>query len=222
MQWLKMIGRAVLTPAAFSYYSVHFRSSLKGAAVDRYGVPIPWYTYSSIWFLQQKKFSGKTVLEFGAGQSTSWWAQRADKVVAFERNQGWYERLKSVLPKNVELYFDPKGDMSGFEEVLRDRRFDVIVIDGQKREKCAEVAPDLLAPAGAILIDNSEGYGSGGRKSIVDPFRELGFSRVDFYGHAPAVLRPHCTSLLFREKCFLLDSEESPAVLSLAIFKRTE
>lgn len=211
MEWLKRIGRAVLTPASFGFQTGHFRSSLQGAAVDRHGEPIPWYTYPAIWFLQQKNFSGKTALEFGAGQSTSWWAQRADKVVAFERNQRWYEHLKSVLEKNVELYYDPKGDMTGFENVLRGRRFDVIVIDGQKRERAAEAAPELLAPGGALLIDNSEGYGSQGRKSIVEPFHELGFSRVDFYGYAPGVLRTHCTSLLFRQTCFLLHSAESPA-----------
>ena len=212
MEWLKRIGRAVLTPLWFSYRTGHFRSSLLGVAVERHGEPITWYTYSAVWFLQQKNFSGKATLEFGAGQSTKWWAQRADKVVAFERNQRWYQHLKSVLPENVELYFDLKGDMSGFENVMRGRRFDVIVIDGQWREGCAEAVPGLLAPAGALIIDDSEGYGSQDRKSIVDPFRDLGFSRVDFYGFAPAVLRPRCTSLLFHQTCFLLDSAESPAV----------
>lgn len=207
MDWLKRIGRAVLTPIAFSYRTGHFRSSLRGEAVDSHGEPIPWYTYPAIWFLQQKNFTGKTVLEFGAGQSTLWWAQRAAKVVAFEGNQLWYERLKSVLPADVEMYYDPAGGMSGFEEVLRDRHFDLIVIDGQNRENCAKAAPALLASGGAIVIDNSDGGGD----SLFEPFRDIGFSRVDFYGFFPVILRPGCTSLFFRDRCFLLESSEPPA-----------
>jgi hypothetical protein len=137
----------VLTPIAFSYQTGHFRSSLRGEAVESHGEPIPWYTYPATWFLQQKNFTGKTVLEFGGGQSTLWWARRAAKVVVFEGDQLWCERLKSSLPSDVEVYYDPAGAMSGFEDVLRDRHFDVIVIDPRTGSTAPGLRPHCLHPA---------------------------------------------------------------------------
>jgi hypothetical protein len=57
------------------------------------------------------------------------------------------------------------------------------------------------------VIDNSDGAGS----SVLDPLHHIGFSRVDFYGYFPVILRPGCTSLFFRDSCFLLESSEPPA-----------
>src|SRR6267142_4789790 len=95
---IRRLATAFLTPWEWSYHTGHFRSALKGVAVDNAGKPLIWYTYPAIEFLQHKDFRGKRILEFGAGQSTLWWAARASEVISFEDNQSWYERLRSQMP----------------------------------------------------------------------------------------------------------------------------
>src|SRR5947207_2919580 len=91
---IRALATAVLTPLWFSYKTGHCRSSFKMAAVNRRGEPLPWYTYPCIHFLEFRDFRDKTVLEFGAGQSTLWWSQRAAQVVAFEGDPAWHDELK--------------------------------------------------------------------------------------------------------------------------------
>ena len=88
---IRSLATAILTPVHFSVRTGHFRSSLRRRAADSEGNSIPWYTYPMIDFLKHKEYTGRAVLEFGAGQSTHWWAQRAAQVISFEANQVWYE-----------------------------------------------------------------------------------------------------------------------------------
>src|ERR1700730_8324305 len=81
---IRAISTALITPFVFSRSSGHFKSSLKEKAVDRHGHPLPWYTYSCIELLRHRDFAGRRILEFGSGQSTLWWASRADRVVSIE------------------------------------------------------------------------------------------------------------------------------------------
>lgn len=208
--FVRRIGTALLTPIAFSSRTGHFRSSLALVPVDRHGKLIPWYTYPMIEFLSDQDFSKKRILEWGAGASTSWWAARAASVLAFESNAVWYKRVSAKLPINVRLLLvsETLGNLP--REILTGT-FDVIVIDGLNRRLCAEASLNLLAPGGAILFDNSEGFwGRSGTYPVIDLLRNQGFQRVDFYGHAPGVIKPHCTSLFFKEGCFLLKGDHPP------------
>jgi hypothetical protein len=216
-EWAWSPGRKVLTasltPIRFSLHTGHFRSSLRSAAVDRHGKPLPWYTYPAIDFLDTKDFSNKTVLEFGSGHSTFWWAKRARKVVSFESDPKWYGHVRSAAPDNAEVFLIP-DDLRGLESCLEGRAFEVIIVDGLDRLKAAAQAVDLLGAEGGIILDNSDGSWGGrtaGQFPILELFRSLGFSRVDFYGHAPGVVLPHCTSLFFKQRCFMLRGDENVA-----------
>jgi len=210
--WIRRFGTALLTPFLFSAQTGHFKSSLLGKAVSRTGTPLPWYTYPAVDFLDGKDLSGKRVLEFGAGQSTLWWAGKAAQVVSFEHDPEWVARLISHLPPSVQLHRVP-WHLEGIERLLPSEPFDVVVIDGLNRLKCAHLSLRLVAPGGAILLDNSEGSWGGEKDEtypILDLFRERGFQRVDFFGYTPGVIRPHCTSLFCKAGCFLLAGQEPP------------
>lgn len=210
---LRAVGTGALTPLAFSYQSGHFRSSLKSKAVDRAGKPLPWYTYPAIDFLSQKEMNGRSVLEFGSGQSTLWWATRAQTVVSFESDEEWFNYVRKQVPDNVTLILtdDDAADVPG---KLEGSGFDVIVVDGLDRLSVAKMSTSFLRKGGAVILDNSEGYwGQDGEYPIIDFFRANGYSRVDFYGYAPGVILPSCTSLFFKDNCFLLSSAENPARL---------
>lgn len=204
---IRATGTAVLTPLRFSWVTGHFSSTLAGSlARSRSGEPIPWYTYPAIDFLSQRDFTGRSVLEFGGGQSTMWWARRAKHVLTIEEDEGWYRTLHSRVPENVTLYHIPvdaaSRSIAQIREVLDsnpERRFDVIVVDGHLRRELADLAFDYVATGGAILLDDAEGYG------YYEQIKDRECQRVDFFGFSPGVSMRRSTSLIFTNSCFLLD-----------------
>lgn len=207
---VRRIFTGFLTPVSFSYETGHFRSSLLSKAVDKYGKPLPWYTYPAIDFLASKDFANCSILEFGAGQSTMWWAERAHSVLSFESDFEWYRRLTSRIPQNVKIYH-VRDDLNELDTYLSNQLFDIIIVDGLDRLKASKKARQLLRGSGGIIFDNSEGYwGPEGTYPVMDFFRSEGFSRIDFYGYAPGVVLPHVTSLFFKDSCFLIEGRESP------------
>lgn len=207
---LRAVGTATVTPLLFSCRTGHLRSSLLNRAVDCRGEPIPWYTYPAIDFLASKSFERRSVLEWGAGQSTIWWAQRAAHVVALEEDPVWYERIRSVAPANAAIYLvDDRLDR--YRDSLPMHSFDIIVIDGFDRFECARLSLGLLKDEGALVLDDSQGFwGVDGTYPIIDLLYEEGFQRVDFYGYAPGVHQAHCTSVFFQDRCFLFRGDQPP------------
>ena len=207
---IRSVGTATLTPLYFSARSGHFKSSFKQAAVTSRGEPLPWYTFPCIDFLRQRKFEGRSVLEFGGGQSSIWWAKQAKRVLTFEGDQAWHDRIRGQMPTNVDLQFvqgdSPESRVARIQQVLAKdpaERFDVIIIDGLDRRWLVPIACERLAPGGIIICDNSEGYG------FHEAFLGRGIDRVDFYGHAPGVILPHCTSVFFKGSAFVFGNDEA-------------
>ncbi len=212
---VRRAGTAILTPLLFSRRTGHWRSSFSMKAVSRQGDPLPWYTYPCIDFLKYRDYADKTVLEFGAGQSTLWWGRRAQRVLALEGDPAWLEHLKMHAPATVDLQLVPVHEslacVAAVHEVLAKRpeeRFDVIVIDGFWRYQMIEIAARLVRENGVIVCDNAEGYG------FFEGFKDRGFSRVDFFGHAPGVVLPHCTSLYFKGHSFVFQATHPIPVIA--------
>ncbi len=202
----RRVGTAFLTPFLFGWNTGHFLSSLLGRSVTKDGAALPWYNYPCIHFLQQRSFSDKTILEFGGGQSTTWWAQRALRVVTFESDQKWMEKIRSQNLDNVQLHLvsgdDPEECISDVTAVLNaapNQRFDIIIIDGLFRRELIDIAIQFLETNGALICDNSEGYG------FHEELKDKSFQRLDFFGQVPGVTLPHTTSIFFDSRCFLFD-----------------
>jgi hypothetical protein len=200
---LRRVGTAVITPLRFSIDTGHFKSSIARRALDSKGNPLPWYTYPAIEFLSTVDFTDYTILEFGGGQSTLWWAGRADYVFSVENDTTWFNYINPKVSKlrNVEFYLC--SDLLEYAIKPLGKQFDLIIIDGGDRYLCAQTSLKVIKSEGAIVLDNSEGFWGGdhnGTYPIVELFQRSGFMRVDFYGYAPGVIRPHCTSIFFREQ----------------------
>jgi hypothetical protein len=203
---MRSIGTGVVTPIRFSLTSGHWKSSLAMSACTATGTPIPWYTYPAIDFLTQRSFEGKNVLEFGGGQSTLWWSARAQSVLTIEEDSDWYERLRSRVARNVGIHHIPVdhatrsvASVKALLDAQPIRAFDVIVVDGHLRQEVTALAFDYLEPDGAMILDNSEGYG------FYEAIKDRNCRRVDFFGFAPGVSLRHCTSIVFLKDCFLLN-----------------
>ncbi len=200
------MGTSVVTPIYFSLHSGHFLSSLRNRAMSRSGQPIPWYSYSAVDFLGHRNYEGRAILEFGAGQSTLFWAKRCGKMLALEGDPGWFKELSAKIPSHVTLKLVSLENRSRcvkeVQEKLREYggKFDLVIIDGLYREEMAKLSIHCVNKGGAIVVDDTEGYG------FFETLRDSGFQRIDFFGHAPGVLLPHCTSIYFKEGCFLFDA----------------
>lgn len=204
---IRSVATAFLTPIMFSYRTGHFLSSIRMIAVSKNGHALPWYTYPSIDFLKFRSFEDKTVLEFGGGQSTLWWAKRAQRVISLEGDEDWYNKIKKRAPGNVELHYvsmeSRNNNVVQVSQILSSysqKKYDVIIIDGLYRNDMIDISCAMLAKNGIIICDNAEGYG------FYDAFKSRGLSRVDFYGNAPGVVLPHCTSIFFMSNSFVFDA----------------
>lgn len=205
VDFVRSFMTALLTPILFSVRTGHFRSSWKRLAVSRTGAPLPWYSYPAIHFLSTRSYEDRTVLEFGGGQSTLWWAKRARHVVTVEGDREWCEWLRRRVPPNVDLLLvsmeDPEACVRDVTRVLADYPpFDLVIVDGLYRLELSEVARRLITDDGAVICDDSQGY------HLYESFLDSGMNRVDFFGNAPGVVLPRSTSVFFNERCFLLSS----------------
>jgi len=212
----RSIATAFIGPILAAHRTGYFRSALKMAAVSKNGQPLPWYTYSAIDFLKYRNYEEKTVLEFGGGQSTLWWASQARHVISLEGDRQWYEKIKSQVPSNVDLRFvSMENKEKNVAEVTRElegrkiSKYDIIIIDGLYRREMIPIAVDHLADDGIIICDNAEGYG------FWEGFKESSLWRVDFFGNAPGVVLPHATSIFFRpSSCFIFNVKHPIPVIA--------
>jgi len=118
------------------------------------------------------------ILEWGSGYSTKYFSDLLDigsvkfKWDSLEIDVRWYvEVLKLDLSPNVKVHlFDEEIMRVDDRRALRrfqmneyvkfpsrlGKRFDIIFIDGSKRNRCLEEAIDLLKPNGVVLLHDAQ------------------------------------------------------------------
>lgn len=149
-------GQLVSARSAF----LHAPRSLVGAAV-RVGLgkrpQLPWISYDAITTLDEFLTRDKSVLEFGSGMSTVWYARRAGSVVSIEDYRPWFDQVDRLLRTqgltNVDYRFAPTQEDY---VAAPSRGFDLIMVDGSIRDRCTEAAIHLLKPGGIFYLDNSD------------------------------------------------------------------
>ena len=210
---IKRVGTALLTPLNFSINTGHFRSSIARKAYDSNGNPTPWYTFPAIDFLSTIDFTDQSVLEFGGGQSTIWWSRRALYVLSIDNDAQWFNLISPQIKEHTNVDFLLCEDLVEYANKPRGKQFDLIVIDGGDRYLCARTALEYLKERGAIVLDDSEGTWGGdddGTHPIIELFKNAGFMRIDFYGYAPGVIKPHCTSIFFKDRARIFENMNPP------------
>lgn len=159
-----------------------YESFQRGVAVDREGLPLPWFPYSAIDFLSERARPEMTVFEYGCGSGTFWWSARVKRVVSVEHHREWYDQLVPLVPKSCELiHVELDGSEQYAATPLRmNEQFDVVVIDGRDRVRCSYNAIKALKPNGVIVWDNMdrEKYREGREFLIKNGFRTIPFSGI--------------------------------------------
>jgi predicted O-methyltransferase YrrM len=129
---------------------------------------MPWLTDGAIreltQFIEARRATEDrvSVLEFGSGGSTIWFAERTHRVVSFEDNKQWFREVRSRLRKknisHVDLRLAPLPYFSGIG-ALDDGSFDIVLVDGRDRVECVRQSRSKLAPGGLFVVDNMERAG---------------------------------------------------------------
>jgi len=89
-------GVRYLSPKGW-HKSVESRQS-----VDLQG-PVPWITYPAQNLLKRVVQTDYRIFEYGSGNSSLWWAQRAAQVVSVEHNPDWARHVRSRAPSNLTV-----------------------------------------------------------------------------------------------------------------------
>ena len=166
------------------------------SALDANGDPMPWYTYPALEYLKQFDFRDKTVFEYGAGNSSLFWAARASRVTSVEHQRSWYETVRERAFPNQEIILGESQDEYVHSIKRLGHTFDVIVIDGLHRLECARACGEFLGTGGLIVLDNSDWF-----PECAAELQKLDLIQVDFSGFG-AVNQHTWTTTLFLTRDF--------------------
>ncbi len=175
------------------------RSIDEKVCLDRDGNPIPWYTYPAIEYLSQFDYTDKKIFEFGCGYSSLFWAKRAGKVISIEDNLNWFDKWqKEFSEPNLDIKWRDEGEI--YEQAIfeENEKYDVIIIDGKRRNFCAETAVKALNDGGMIILDDSDRVNTSAEYvKTIDILKSADLLQVDFYGFCPMNNYTKTTSVFF-------------------------
>jgi len=114
---------------------------------------IPMYTYPCYEYLNSIDWKNANVFEYGCGYSTIWWTQKNVNYNGVEDDEKWFNNIKSKQP-NIKLKKKLKEYVNSIYSL--NKKFDVIVIDGQGRFDCVKPALECVKDDGLIILDNSD------------------------------------------------------------------
>lgn len=182
--------------AIYFYIFIFLRGHIKKKgmlSVDVKSHYIPWLTYPFIDYIENLDLSNCNVFEYGAGSSTFWWAGKVNQVTSVEMELNWFEFLKNKLPHNSILSLCTNG--AEYPLTINEQKecFDIIIVDGAERYRCAKAAMSKLSVRGLIILDNSDWYPN---SALL--LRDNNFVQLDFYGFSPNNSFPTTTSLFFK------------------------
>lgn len=166
---------------------------------DENGNVNPWWGKTVIDLVVKKLNKDMRVFEWGMGNSTLFWSQYVGDVVSIESDLEWYKKMQGIIPRNVRAQYCELEYGGEYCQKIIDEQgeFDIILIDGRDRVRCAINSSRKLKENGIIIWDNTD------RDEYRDGYaylKELGFKKLELssviYG-APGV--EDYTSIFYRE-----------------------
>lgn len=142
-------------------------------ARDRLRGRQPWITREALDLLDQLLRPEDRGLEYGAGGTTAWFAERLAHLVSVEGFDQWHAPLREDLDRrgvhNVDLHLVSAPELGyetpehqaayvGVAPELEPGSLGLVFVDGEYRDHCAMRALDLLAPGGLLVLDNADIY----------------------------------------------------------------
>jgi len=121
------------------------------------GLDEPWLTRGAITFLEGYLRPWMSVLEFGAGSSTEWFARRVKSVLSIESDSAWAESVQNDVPQATVRVVPPTAEAYAALRIDLPT-FDFALVDGclESRELSLRLSLEYVKPGGAIMVDNTE------------------------------------------------------------------
>lgn len=183
----------------------YFNSLKYKLPIDKNKKPIPWYTYPAIEYLHKFDLKNKAVFEYGTGNSSLFFADKAKEVFCVENDEGWFEKINKDKPKNLNILFKKNKDDYLFSIDNLNKKFDIIVIDASYRFECCFHIKNNLKEGGIVILDNSDWHND----CIGYLKKELNLIQVDFSGLGPINGYTWVTSIFFsRDFDFLIENDK--------------
>ena len=92
--------------------------------------PLPNLTYDFIDFFSRQELKDKTLVEIGAGESTLYWEEKFNRVISYEHNPRYFNKIKKELKKKTTELNLYNKDIFSNEKFLENIKIaDYIIID---------------------------------------------------------------------------------------------
>ena len=147
-----------LDASGFLYLPRSIRTTLLFKLANR-RPELPWLGFRAINHLGKLVKSNWSVLEFGSGMSTVWFARRCGLLVSVETNRSWYDSVKTILGENNFHHIDYRLSEQSEHEAVSDypnSTFDLVLVDGYERDRVMKMAISKVKSGGYIYLDNSD------------------------------------------------------------------
>lgn len=162
-QWMQVV------PRPRSHWTPRYVWDRLSLAVYQWRHPEdPWLTRSMVRFLAGYLKPEHTMVEFGSGRSTRWFARRVGRLISIEHHAAWHAEMSKKLadlPPGRCDYVLAGEDAAGYLAPVSARaaslpggKADVVLVDGIHRDLCAVWALEHTRPGGLILIDNANWF----------------------------------------------------------------
>jgi hypothetical protein len=112
---------------------------------EKLNIPYPWYTSPCLQWLETIEIRGKSIFEYGVGDSTVWYRTKGALCYGVDNN---IEYANKAWAAHAHFFEDYINAINGLVE------FDIVVIDGVWRDDCTAKALEHLKPGGYLIIDN--------------------------------------------------------------------
>lgn len=195
----RLIISKIYSKDSYFLKSGWIRSVLEEKIINEKGESIPWLSYNIIDFLEERINIDMNVFEYGSGNSTLWWQNRVKEIISVENDRKYYKLLiENPDYKNKQnLLYEDINDENKYELSIKriNKKFDIVVIDGRKRNKCSKIVPDCLKENGVIIWDNTdrEYYQEG-----IDYLERCGYKKIVFKGIGPAYSFEYHTTIFYK------------------------
>jgi hypothetical protein len=145
---------------------------------------LPWLPFDLIDDLRERVGPRSRVFEFGGGGSTLFFLDCGAEVLTVEHDPSWMGRLEELAGTRtwsglLQPLDDPDAYVASITE-HPDDYFDVVVVDGRERARCALAALSKVRPGGWLVFDDVD------RERYVEGLQKVQWPRRDYIGFAPA------------------------------------
>jgi len=174
-------------------------SWIKKSPINKEESPLPWVTYPFIDFIEKRLSKQMNIFEYGSGNSTFYYANKANSITSVEHDKDWFNKISDSMPNNSKLIYQELvygGEYSSMARAQK-QNYHLIIVDGRDRVNCIKNSLDSLAVDGVMVLDDSE------REDYINGYELLinnGFKSIDFWGISPGLFYKKCTTLFYRKE----------------------